>query len=54
MDSGLLAELVIGPATTGRARWLGPGMTIYSIGRPVMTASALTRRSDTRPLTGSL
>jgi hypothetical protein len=27
MDSGLLAELVIGPATLGRTRWLGPGMT---------------------------
>ncbi len=27
MDSGLLAELVIGPATSGRTRWLGPGMT---------------------------
>jgi len=26
MDSGLLAELVIGPATSGRTRWLGPGM----------------------------
>jgi hypothetical protein len=25
--SGLLAELVIGPATSGRTRWLGPGMT---------------------------
>jgi hypothetical protein len=27
MDSGFLAELVIGPATSGRTRWLGPGMT---------------------------
>ena len=27
MDSGLLAEPVIGPATLGRTRWLGPGMT---------------------------
>ena len=27
MDSGLLAEPVIGPATSGRTRWLGPGMT---------------------------
>jgi hypothetical protein len=26
MDSGLLAEFIIGPAD-GRARWLGPGMT---------------------------
>jgi cyanate lyase len=26
MDSGLLAEPVIGPATSGRTRWLGPGM----------------------------
>jgi hypothetical protein len=24
MDSGLLAEPVIGPATSGRTRWLGP------------------------------
>jgi len=23
MDSGLLVELVIGPATSGRTRWLG-------------------------------
>ena len=27
IDSGLLAEFVIGPATSGRTRWLGPGMT---------------------------
>jgi hypothetical protein len=27
MDSGVLAEPVIGPATSGRTRWLGPGMT---------------------------
>ena len=27
MDSGFLAEPVIGPATSGRTRWLGPGMT---------------------------
>jgi len=27
MDSGLLAELVIGPRDFARARWLGPGMT---------------------------
>ena len=27
MYSGLLAEPVIGPATSGRTRWLGPGMT---------------------------
>ena len=27
MDPGLLAEPVIGPATSGRTRWLGPGMT---------------------------
>ena len=27
MDSGLLAEPVVGPATSGRTRWLGPGMT---------------------------
>jgi len=26
MDSGFLAELVIGPATSGRTRWRGPGM----------------------------
>jgi len=26
MDSGLLAELVIGPATSGRTRWRDPGM----------------------------
>ena len=31
MDSGLLAELVIGPATSGRTRWLGPGMTASHI-----------------------
>jgi hypothetical protein len=24
VDSGLLAEPVIGPATSGRTRWLGP------------------------------
>ncbi len=28
MDSGLLTELVIGAATSGRARWFGPGMTM--------------------------
>jgi hypothetical protein len=27
LDSGLLVELVIGPATSGRARWLEFGMT---------------------------
>ena len=27
MASGLLAEPVIGPATSGRTRWLAPGMT---------------------------
>src|SRR5579864_158566 len=27
MDTRLLAEPVIGPATSGRTRWLGPGMT---------------------------
>jgi hypothetical protein len=27
MDSGFLAEPVIGPATSGRTRWLGLGMT---------------------------
>ena len=27
MDSGFLAELVIGPASSGRTRWLGPGVT---------------------------
>jgi hypothetical protein len=26
-DSRRLAEPVIGPATLGRTRWLGPGMT---------------------------
>ena len=26
-DSRRLAEPVIGPATSGRTRWLGPGMT---------------------------
>jgi hypothetical protein len=31
MDSGLLAEPVIGPATLGRTRWLGPGMTLCQI-----------------------
>jgi len=30
MDSGFLAEPVIGPATSGRTRWLGPGMTAPS------------------------
>jgi hypothetical protein len=29
MDSGLLAEPVIGPATSGRTRWLGAEMTTY-------------------------
>jgi len=28
MDSGLLVKLVIGPATSGRTRWLGPAMTL--------------------------
>ena len=32
MDSGLLAEPVIGPATSGRTRWLGPGMTMKEPG----------------------
>jgi len=27
MDSGRLAKPVIGPATSGQTRWLGPGMT---------------------------
>jgi len=27
MDSELLTEFTIGPATSGRTRWLGPGMT---------------------------
>src|ERR1700731_3876241 len=27
MDSRLLAESAIGPATSGRTRWRGPGMT---------------------------
>ena len=27
MDSGFRAEPVIGPATSGRTRWRGPGMT---------------------------
>ena len=27
MDSGFLTELVVAPATSGRTRWLGPGMT---------------------------
>jgi len=27
MDSGFLAEPVIGPRDFARARWLGPGMT---------------------------
>ena len=40
MDSGLLAEPVIGPATSGRTRWLGPGMTLCQI-RPLSLASAL-------------
>jgi hypothetical protein len=31
MDSGFLAEPVIGPATLGRTRWLGPGMTLCQI-----------------------
>src|SRR5208282_6406002 len=31
MDSGLLAEPVIGPATSGRTRWLGPGMTALEL-----------------------
>ncbi len=30
MDSGLLAEPVIGPRDFARARWLGPGMTEMS------------------------
>src|ERR1700684_4267325 len=29
MDSGFLAEPVIGPATSGRTRWRGPGMTLF-------------------------
>src|SRR5579864_8326574 len=39
MDSGLRAELVIGPATSGRTRWLGPGMT----GRDYAGAAPRTR-----------
>jgi DNA repair protein RecO (recombination protein O) len=31
MDSGFLAELVIGPATLGRSRWQGRGMTASHI-----------------------
>jgi hypothetical protein len=31
MDSGLAAEPVIGPATSGRTRWRRPGMTNTSI-----------------------
>jgi len=34
MDSGLLAEPVIGPATSGRTRWLGPGMTALRAAPP--------------------
>jgi hypothetical protein len=30
MDSGLVAEPVIGPRDFARARWLGPGMTAAS------------------------
>jgi hypothetical protein len=29
MDSRLLAKPVIGPATSGRTRWLGPGITTF-------------------------
>src|SRR5947207_128497 len=32
MDSGLLAEFIIGPAR-GRTRWLGPGMTKTPLAR---------------------
>src|ERR1700693_2066481 len=37
MDSGLLAETVIWPATSGRTRWLGPGMTslLEAVGEPL-------------------
>ena len=28
VDFGLLAELVVGPATSGRTRWIAPGMTV--------------------------
>ena len=55
MDSGLLAEPVIGPATSGRTRWLGPGMTrggnpkinlphllvLFQIGRALMSEPRL-------------
>jgi hypothetical protein len=30
MDSGLAAELVIGPATSGRTRWRRSGMADYA------------------------
>jgi hypothetical protein len=33
MDAGLLAEFIIGPATSGRTRWLGPGMTTNKMER---------------------
>jgi hypothetical protein len=37
MDSGRLAELVIGPAE-GRTRWLGPGMTPHRPGATCFAA----------------
>jgi cyanate lyase len=60
MDSGLLAELVIGPATSGRTRWLGPGMTkvfgtafaLFSGSNNANRGSSMTRAELTEKLLG--
>jgi hypothetical protein len=44
MDSGFLAEPVIGPATSGRTRWLGPGMTLCQIRASPLAPALLPHR----------
>jgi len=57
MDSGYLAEPVIGPATSGRTRWLGPGMTkshgsVANCSRPVCFKVLISKvRNSLAPLT---
>src|SRR4029077_14407659 len=46
MDSGLLAAPVIGPATSGRIRWLGPGMTPSVYVNSAIFSSALSAMND--------
>src|SRR6202034_2418368 len=46
MDSGLFAEPVIGPATSGRTRWLSPGMTKSHRGGDPLLELLLRRGAD--------